>query len=121
MTVIDEMINKIEDFNQNNNLQHGNAETFEQDEEIITTIEGANHTTLQIIFSREDILEIERTGRFIEVLKRNYKETINQFDVDEVFTKLWSEDFGKHNGFNVKQFINVLEDDAEQFQSIQYT
>ncbi len=68
----------------------------------------------------DDIYEIERRGNFNEVVQSNYESRINSFDVDEEFTTLWSEDFAKHNGFTAKMFINILEDDAEQFDNIQY-
>ncbi|HHD0846041.1 TPA: hypothetical protein ACN1V3_001345 [Staphylococcus aureus] len=121
MTVIENIIDKIEDFNYENDLQHGNNETvYEEDRGILTTIEGRNHTTLTIEFSMDDIYEIERRGNFNEVVQRNYESRIDSFDVDEEFTTLWSEDFAKHNGFTAKMFINILEDDAEQFDNIQY-
>ncbi|MGP5096184.1 hypothetical protein [Staphylococcus equorum] len=122
MTVIDNIIEKIETFNEENDLQHGNAETiFEEQQGVLTTIEGTNHTTLTVAFSMDDIEEIERNDTFLNVLERNYTARINDFDVDEEFTMLWSQDFGEHNGFTVRGFINVLEDDAEHFNNIQYS
>lgn len=122
MTVIDNIIEKIETFNEENDLQHGNAETiFEEHQGVLTTIEGTNHTTLTVAFSMDDIEEIERNDTFLNVLERNYTARINDFDVDEEFTMLWSQDFGEHNGFTVRGFINVLEDDAEHFNNIQYS
>ena len=122
MTVIDNIIEKIEAFNEENDLQHGNAETyFEEEQGILTTIEGTNHTTLTVAFSMDDIEEIERNDTFLNVLERNYKTRINDFDVDESFTMMWSHEFGEHNGFTPRIFINILEDDAEHFDNIQYS
>ncbi|EWJ88123.1 hypothetical protein [Staphylococcus aureus] len=122
MYVIDNLIDKIEAFNEKNDLQHGNSETYyEADRGILTTIEGKNHTTLTIEISLDDIYETERNKNVLEVIKRNYQAIINDFDVDTEFTELWSQDFADKNGFTPQIFINILEDDANQFDNIQYS
>lgn len=122
MTVIDNLIDKIERFNEENNLQHGNAETiFEPHFDCIRTIiEGSNHTTLSIDFEMTDIEEMEVESNFLNVVERKYREVISGFDVDEEFTEIWSKSFGRHNGFTPRIFLNILEDDAEQFSNIKY-
>lgn len=122
MTVIDELIDKIETFNEEQDLKHGNAETYfeEHHDCIFTTIEGYNHTTLTVEFSMDDMKEMEVNNQFYNVLERNYRERINDFDVDETFTELWSETFAEHNGFTARAFIEVLEDDKAHFEAIDY-
>ncbi len=122
MTVIDELIDKIETFNEEQDLKHGNTETYfeEHHDCIFTTIEGYNHTTLTVEFSMDDMKEMEVNNQFYNVLERNYRERINDFDVDETFTELWSETFAKHNGFTARTFIEVLEDDKAHFEAIDY-
>lgn len=122
MTVIDNLMDKIETFNEDNDLKHGNTETmFEPQFDCIrTTIEGHNHTTLTIDFSMEDIKEMEDESQFLNVLERRYRERIRDFDVDETFTELWSASFGEHNNFTPSLFLNIFEDDAEHFSNIEY-
>ena len=122
MTVIDELIDKIETFNEEQDLKHGNTETYfeEHHDCIYTTIQGYNHTTLTVEFSMDDMKEMEVNNQFYNVLERNYRERINDFDVDETFTELWSETFAKHNGFTARTFIGVLEDDKAHFEAIDY-
>ncbi|MBF0795191.1 hypothetical protein [Mammaliicoccus lentus] len=122
MTVIDTIIEKIESFNEANGLMNGNTETiYEEDIGITTIIEGSNNTTLSVVFGWDDIKEIETQNNFLEVVERNYKKRIADFDIDETFTELWSQSFAEHNGFTPRVFLNMLEDDKECFVNIDYS
>ena len=71
INTIDELIENIEYFNENNNLTHGNAEVFGQrngDYYIYSVIEGTNHTTLTIMFDEKEISDM-LNGQFINTLK----------------------------------------------------
>lgn len=117
INTIDELIENIEYFNENNNLTHGNAEVFGQrngDYYIYSVIEGFNHTTLTVVFD-EQLINKMMNGNFLEVIRNEYINVLDEFDVDETFTELWSKEFSEHNSFTPTSFLEILKEDKEHF------
>lgn len=114
---IKQIIDTIDAFNEDHFLKHGNSEIiYDEHRGLFVVIEGLNHTTLSIMFDIDDI-EMMKNKPYKTIVKR-YSEVIESFDVDEVFTMLWSDQFAKHNGFTPRMFLNMLEEDAEQFKEV---
>ena len=72
-------------------------------------IRAPRHYTMYIGFEDTDSLfEI-----FMKVL-----EYFDDFDADYEFDKMWSADFGKHNGFRPSEFLRALMSDEEDFHNL---
>lgn len=111
-------IGVVEGFIESKGLDHGNSEVFEQDGDLYFSIEGTNHLTLGEWLIGNEIGACESDMELIEYLKYVMKERVRDFDVDEEFTEVWSEEFGRHNGFTPRQFMKMLEDDAEYLEDV---
>jgi len=79
-------------------------------------MEAPRHTTLTIVFEKDDQVELE--ADFDNYLDKKVQERIADFDVDETFEEMWSISFGEHNGFTPRDFMQILEDDKEYFESL---
>jgi hypothetical protein len=91
-------------------LDGGNAEiSVEDGGRVYTTLEGDNNATVVVDLDAKDGTG---TKEFVSAAK----EALNGFDPDEEFDELWSDDFGKWNGFTPSQFMNMLREDDEQFE-----
>lgn len=107
-----------EEFLDTYNLNHGNAEIIEQDGDLYASIEARRNTTLGFWMNKNEIDECEGRDEFIEYLKYRCKIVVNEFDVDEKFNELWDVEFGKHNGFTAREFMELLDRDFEFFEDV---
>ncbi|MEY8601928.1 hypothetical protein [Staphylococcus shinii] len=114
---IDEIVAEIENFNDEHYLSHGNGEVFcERNGQyfIYSVIEGFNHTTLTVVFD-EQLINKMMNGNFLEVIRNEYINVLDEFDVDETFAELWSKEFSEHNSFTPTSFLEILKEDKEHF------
>lgn len=108
-----DLIETIELVNEELSFNGNNSEVVHQDQEIISTIEAENHTTIEVVFNILDLKmhTLNLKGYILGV----YEKAIENFDVDEEFEMLWSTEFGRHNGFSPREFIRILEEDEAYF------
>ncbi|BBD87500.1 hypothetical protein [Staphylococcus argenteus] len=119
MMTLTEIIGAIDDFNEDNFLQHGNSEIiFEEHRGLIVTIEAINHTTLNVELNMKDIETMKKHHNINSILLERYSEIIREFDVDDVFTELWSQSFAEHNKFTPGMFLDMLKEDEEHFENV---
>lgn len=111
-------IDVVEEFIESNDLDHGNSEVFEQDGDLYFSIEGPNHLTLGEWLIGNEIGACDSDDELIEYLKYMIKNRVRDFDVDDEFTAVWSEDLGRRNGFTPRRFIAMLEADSEFFDDL---
>ena len=96
-------------------LQYGNAgfdAYFEEDKRAMGVIEAPNHTTLTVdtLFDpEEEITDEEIRNIFLE----GFKETINNFDPENIFEDIWHRDFE----FSAFEFVDMLREDEEFFEN----
>lgn len=96
----------IEDYD----LEHGNGEVFVQDGQLYVTVEAPNHATIGV---NTPLLSSDEGT--IAALKREMAEAMGEFDGVEKFTEYWSYDFGHHNGFTARGFLDMLLKDERFF------
>lgn len=108
-----DLIETIEQVNEELSFNGNNSEVVYQDQEIISTIEAENHTTIEVVFNILDLKmhTLNLKGYILGI----YEKAIENFDVDEEFEMLWSTEFGNHNGFSPREFIRILEEDEAYF------
>lgn len=108
-----DLIETIELVNEELSFNGNNSEVVHQEDEIISTIEAENHTTIEVVFNILDLKmhTLNLKGYILAI----YEKAIENFDVDEEFEMLWSTEFGKHNGFSPREFIRILEEDEAYF------
>ncbi|MDH9922372.1 hypothetical protein PZL33_10535 [Staphylococcus hominis] len=108
-----DLIETIEQVNEELSFNGNNSEVVHQDQEIISTIEAENHTTIEVVFNILDLKmhTLNLKGYILGI----YEKAIENFDVDEEFEMLWSTEFGNHNGFSPREFIRILEEDEAYF------
>src|SRR5699024_1166137 len=114
---IDELVAGIENFNDEHNLSHGNGEVFCERKGqyfIYSVIERFNHTTLTAVFVKQLIIKTLNCN-FLEVILNEYINVLDEIDVDETFTELWSKEFSEHNSFTPTSFLEILKEDKEHF------
>ncbi|HDZ8777270.1 TPA: hypothetical protein RUV26_002475, partial [Staphylococcus aureus] len=90
-----------------------NSEVFIEDDVIFSVIESPNHTTITINLNVNDLKE--NKDSIISYIINQYQKIIQEFDIDEVFNELWSDDFSNRNQFKPSEFIKILESDMEYF------
>lgn len=112
---MEQVVSTLEDFLEDYSLAHGNSEVVSEEDTglLYMVIEAPGHTTLSVMFSKEDIEDMDEMADTI--LTKRVSEVINSFDVDETFNELWSPSFSEHNGFTPRSFINRLEEDEDHF------
>lgn len=112
----EKIIEMIKTIASENYMLGDNSEFCEQGNEIYAIFEEENHSTVTIWF---DLDEFEGANS-VEVLS-NVLYTIiyrlRQFDAEEEFNVIWSEEFGKHNGYTVFEFVEMLKADEQQFKN----
>lgn len=99
-------------------LDHGNAEVIEQDGDLYVSIEARRNTTLGFWMNKNEVEACESREEFVEYLKYMSKVVVNEFEVDEKFDEIWNVGFGKNNGFTAREFISLLDDDKEYFERV---
>ncbi|MCW0257232.1 hypothetical protein [Staphylococcus aureus] len=107
------LIKLIEDINETLGLVNINSEVFIEDDVIFSVIESPNHTTITINLNVNDLKE--NKDSIISYILHQYQKIIQEFDIDEVFNELWSDDFVNRNQFKPSEFIKILESDMEYF------
>ncbi|SUL87597.1 hypothetical protein [Staphylococcus aureus] len=107
------LIKLIEDINETLGLVNINSEVFIEDDVIFSVIESPNHTTITINLNVNDLKE--NKDSIISYILHQYQKIIQEFDIDEVFNELWSDDFANRNQFKPSEFIKILESDMEYF------
>jgi hypothetical protein len=108
-----DLVEVIEIINESLNLNGINSEVIVDNDEIISTIEADNNTTISVIF---DIYELKLNSLELKsFILNSYMMAIESFDIDEEFNKLWSPSFGKHNNFTPSEFMKILEEDYQYF------
>lgn len=108
-----DLIETIELVNEELTFNGNNSEVVHQEDEIISTIEAENNTTIEVVFNILDLKmhTLNLKGYILAI----YEKAIENFDVDEKFEMLWSTEFGRHNGFSPREFIRILEEDGAYF------
>jgi hypothetical protein len=110
-----DLVEVIEIINESLNLNGINSEVIVDNDEIISTIEADNNTTISVIF---DIYELKLNSLELKsFILNSYMMAIESFDIDEEFNKLWSPSFGKHNNFTLSEFMKILEEDYQYFKN----
>jgi hypothetical protein len=110
-----DLVEVIEIINESLNLNGINSEVIVDNDEIISTIEADNNTTISVIF---DIYELKLNSLELKsFILNSYMMAIESFDIDEEFNKLWSPSFGKHNNFTPSEFMKILEEDYQYFKN----
>lgn len=110
-----DLVEVIEIINESLNLNGINSEVIVDNDEIISTIEADNNTTISVIF---DIYELKLNSLELKsFILNSYMMAIESFDIDEEFNKLWSPSFGKHNNFTPREFMKILEEDYQYFKN----
>lgn len=107
------LIKLIEDINETLGLVNINSEVFIEYDVIFSVIESPNHTTITINLNVNDLKENKNS--IISYIINQYQKIIQEFDIDEVFNELWSDDFSNRNQFKPSEFIKILESDMEYF------
>ncbi|MHA3723747.1 hypothetical protein ACXR2T_07695 [Leucobacter sp. HY1910] len=88
-------------------LDYGNAEVEDGD---FMTVEAPNHATWRV-----DTDGFEDGGTMGD-LKATIAQDLDDFDPDEQFDEIWSPEFGEHNGFTPRQFLDGLREDKAFFE-----
>ncbi|WP_241964986.1 hypothetical protein [Staphylococcus simulans] len=109
-----DLIEVISEFNDDLGLTGINSEVYKEGDSIFSVIEAPNHTTLHIQLNIEE-LKNEKSGLRFYIFNE-YEKHINEFDVDDYFNELWSQEFGEHNHFTPSQFLKILEEDKAYFE-----
>lgn len=107
----EKIIEMIKTIASENYMLGDNSEFYEQGNEIYASFEEENHATVVILF---DIDELEGANN-VEVLSHVLYTIIyrlRQFDAEEEFNELWSEEFGRYTAF---EFVEMLKADEQQF------
>lgn len=110
----EKIIDMIETIASENYMLGDNSEFHEQGNDIYAIFEAENHATIVIWF---DLDELEGANS-VEILSHVLYTIIyrlRQFDAEEEFNELWSEEFGKHNGYTAFEFVEMLKADEQQF------
>lgn len=98
-------------------LDYNNAETELQEEILYMTVEAPNHATVEVSIDLSDwVLEDKKMVK--KIILRAVAEKIRTFNADDEFDELWSDEFGKHNGFRPSEFIHMLQEDEEYFREL---
>lgn len=108
-----------EDFLDRYNLNHGNA--YVEDTtygDLYVLFEAPRNTTISELIDTGIIEDCEDAEEFEDILKRYFKRRVKSFDTDFEFNELWSVDFGNHNGFTAREFMELLDDDATYFNDV---
>lgn len=108
-----------EDFLNKYNLNHGNAYVEIAYGNLYVLFEARRHTVMNDLIDREEIEECEDANEFEELMKVSFKNRLDEFDVDEEFNMLWSTEFGEHNGFTARSFMELLDQDFEFFEDVE--
>src|SRR5699024_7634795 len=98
----------IEDYN----LNHNNAENyynFETDEQIVT-LEAPNHATFTIQHKMN-------TGNTIGDFRQRIVNEMQEFNAEDEFNEIWSNDFGNKNNMTASEFYIKLKSDETYFRS----
>ncbi|MDQ7134595.1 hypothetical protein [Staphylococcus aureus] len=109
-----DLIEVISEFNDDLGLTGVNSEVYKEGDSIFSVIEAPNHTTLHIQLNIEE-LKNEKSGLRFYIFNE-YEKSINEFDIDDYFNELWSQEFGEHNHFTPSQFLRILEEDKAYFE-----
>lgn len=107
---------KMDEFLNEFDLTHGNAEVIVGAKDITMSIEAPQHTVISLYFNQKDIERLEED--FDNTVKQKVAEAVGNFDVDEEFDELWSPAFRDHNNFRASQFIRLLESDKRFFNDV---
>ena len=108
-----------EDFLDRYNLNHGNA--YVEDNtygDLYVLFEAPRNTTISELIDKGIIEDCEDAEEFEDILKRAFKRRVSSFDPDAEFNELWSVDFGNHNGFTAREFMELLDDDDAYFNDV---
>lgn len=92
-------------------LDYNNAEIIVDDDGCQMTVEAPNHATVTIDIYLNDI---DKGNEKVTMLKAIADE-IKDFNTDEEFNELWSDEFGEHNNFRPSEFFRMLSEDEDYF------
>lgn len=106
--------NFIEELNDELGFSGVNSEVYQVDDEFVSTIEGNNFTTLTIDFVRDDLYYHYYADTLKEFVLREYRRRINDFEPNDTFDELYDNTIG----YRASEFIRMLEDDKEYFNSL---
>lgn len=95
----------IEDYE----LDYNNSEVYEEDGEFFITVEAPNHLTHNVHHNPEE------SGNTVKDFRKSLVRSLREVDADDTFDELWSNDFGKHNGFTPSEFYVKLKADEAYF------
>lgn len=107
-----------EDFLNKYNLNHGNAYAEIEHGSLYVLFEARRHTIMSDSIDREEIEDCEDAEEFEDLMKASFKNRLNEFDVDEEFNMIWNIEFGQHNGFTARSFMDLLDRDFEFFEDV---
>lgn len=119
MTLNDEQVyDVINEVIATHDLSYGNQEIVEATSEYADfSIEAPNNATMYITVEFDDSdLESEESAK--SRIIKEIKKAAYMFDADEEFYKLWSREFADQNGFTASQFLTMLQEDQDFFESI---
>lgn len=110
----EKIIEMIKTIASENYMLGNNSEFCEQGNEIYAIFEEENHSTVVVWF---DLDELEGANS-VEILSHvlyviMYR--LRQFDAEEEFNDIWSEEFGENNGYTAFEFVEMLKADEQQF------
>ena len=91
-------------------LDYNNEEIIVDDEGCQMTVEAPNHATVTVNISFDSTEGNEK----VTMLKAIADE-IKDFNTDDEFDELWSDEFGEHNNFRPSEFFRMLLEDEDYF------
>ena len=110
----EKIIEMIKTIASENYMLGDNSEFYEQGNMIYAMFKEENYTTIGIWF---DLDELEEANS-VEILSHVLYTIIyrlRQFDAEEEFNDIWSEEFGERNGYTAFEFVEMIKADEQQF------
>lgn len=117
MEMAEKVMEIIKNIAEENYLWNRNSEIYELDNEIFVSLEAGNHATVNVYFDLDICEDSESDINLLAYIIYEIIHKLRKFDADDEFEQLWSVEFGKHNNFKPSEFLNMLQEDEEEFES----
>lgn len=115
----------VEYINENRTYIIDTKNHFDEIDSIIMTMEAPNHATvsgeieLPDLFDEDDQPLYPTIYDYINAISNEayseLEDVAHNFDAEEEFNAVWSESFGRYNGFTAFEFTTMLKEDEEFF------
>lgn len=115
----------VEYINENRTYIIDTKNHFDEIDSIIITMEAPNHATvsgeieLPDLFDEDDQPLYPTIYDYINAISNEayseLEDVAHNFDAEEEFNAVWSESFGRYNGFTAFEFTTMLKEDEEFF------